>query len=83
MGFLIDFHHDVPVADAVSVQIVERIESLSHDKCSLGLGQMFTLSDEEEKFSAFAQSKKKRGVKNKWNQSLKRSAYNLSWRFKL
>ena len=57
------------MADAVGVQIVERIESLSHDKCSLSLGQMFTLSDEEEEFSAFAQSKKKREVKIKWNQS--------------
>ena len=83
MGFLIDVDHDIPVADAISVQIVERIEGLSHDERSLGLGQMFTLSDEEEKFSAFTQSKKKRGVKNKWNHSLKRSAHNLSRRLKL
>ena len=59
MVFLID----IPVANAVSVQIVERIESLAHDKRSLGLGQVFTLGDEEEKFSTLAQSKKKRVIK--------------------
>ena len=47
----------IPVADSVRVQIVQRIECLSHDKCSLGLSQVFTLCDKEEEFTALAQSK--------------------------
>ena len=68
------------MADTISVQIVERVEGLAHDQRRLGLSQVFTLCDEEEKFTALAQSKKKQVMKRKWNQSHDCSLYNISWR---
>ena len=59
------------MADAICVQVVERIESLTHDQSSLCLCQMLSLCDEKEKLATLAKSTKNklRGgqINMKWN----------------
>ena len=47
------------MANAVSVQVVERVESLTHDESSLCLCQVLSLGDEKEEFATLAKSTQK------------------------
>jgi len=61
------------MADAVCVQVVERIESLAHDQSSLGLCQVLSLGDEKEKLATLAKSTKTKlggQINIKWNNLL-------------
>ena len=44
------------MADAISVQVVERIKSLTHDQGRLRFSQVLALRDVEEKLAALTQS---------------------------
>ena len=44
------------MADAISVQVVERVEGLSHDQGRLRFSQVLALRNVEEKFAALTQS---------------------------
>lgn len=43
------------MADAVGVQVVERVKSLSHDESRLGLSQVLALGDVEEELASFTE----------------------------
>ena len=67
------------MANAISMQVVQSIESLSHNECTLGLSQMLALRDKEEELATLTQSKsivlsldKSHGYSNKWTYSVTR-----------